>query len=336
MKAIHAIAVLLVCGAAHAQSAEDRAAAQALFDEGLRLHNEGNHAAACPKFEASLKRYDGLGTRGKLAECYEKSGRVASAWAAYREVAVLARKAGEATREQVASERAKQLEARLPYLVVEVPEAARVPGLRVERNGELVDAGAFGARVAVDPGKYRIVASAEGYTPWNGEVAIAESESQRVAIPALTKLPPEETAPSPVPAPSQNSSQPEPEAPLEQPAPSPLKTVGLVAAGVGVASLTVGAYFGLRANSEWNSAFDDGHCGSNNVCTAEGQDLTDSARSAAVLANIFVGAGVVLVGGGAALYFTAPSERPKTTARGLRVSPGVGAGGLGMSFSGRF
>ena len=66
----------------------------------------------------------------------------------------------------------------------------------------------------------------------------------------------------------------------------------------------VGGYFGLRASSKWNSAFDDGHCNSNNECTREGQDLTDSARSAAVLANVFVGAGVVLVGGGAALYFT--------------------------------
>ncbi|HMR10822.1 MAG TPA: hypothetical protein PKA88_33825, partial [Polyangiaceae bacterium] len=98
----------------------------------------------------------------------------------------------------------------------------------------------------------------------------------------------------------------------------------------------VGGYFGLRANSKWNSAFDDGHCKSNNVCTAEGQDLTDSARSAAVLANIFVGAGVVLVGGGAALYFTAPSQQPRAAARGLHVSPGVGADGLGMSLSGRF
>ncbi len=329
MRTVRILAGLLLCGTAQAQTAEDRAAAQALFDEGIRLLDGGDHAAACPKLEASLKRYDGLGTRGKLAECYEKAGRVASAWAAYREVAVLARKAGEATREQVASERASKLEARLPYLVIDVPGTARVPGLRVQRDGDVVDEGAFGVRVAVDPGIHRIAASAEGHEAWSREVSAAEGQSQRVEIPLLTKR---AAARAPRPQPEVVPAAPEQR---PEPAPNALKSVGLVTAGVGVVGLAVGGYFGLRASSKWNSAFDDGHCNSNNECTREGQDLTDSARSAAVLANVFVGAGVVLVGGGAALYFTAPASQRRTS-RAIRVSPGVGADTLGMSLLGRF
>ena len=96
--------------AARAASPQDKAAAQALFDEGMKQFKAGNFKEACPKFEASLARFEGLGTRGKLAECYEKVGKVASAWAAYREVAVYAKRAGDKRREQVAEDRAKQLE----------------------------------------------------------------------------------------------------------------------------------------------------------------------------------------------------------------------------------
>src|SRR5438105_15351955 len=80
---------------AYAQAASAQAEGRVLFDEGARLLNEGKLDEACPKLEASLRRYAGLGTRGKLAECYEKSGRTASAWAMYEQVAALATKAGD-------------------------------------------------------------------------------------------------------------------------------------------------------------------------------------------------------------------------------------------------
>ena len=103
---------------AHAQDAQAQAAGRALFNEGVALFNKGDFEAACPKFEASLKQFPGIGTRGKLAECYEKLGRYASAYQAYREVAQLATRSGDPAREQVASERAKSLEPKLSYVTV--------------------------------------------------------------------------------------------------------------------------------------------------------------------------------------------------------------------------
>src|SRR5580698_3214939 len=82
-------------GEALAQNAPDQAEARTLFDDGVRLFKAGDFPAACSKLGASYHLFAGIGTRGKLAECYEKVGRTASAWAMYREVAALAGKPGD-------------------------------------------------------------------------------------------------------------------------------------------------------------------------------------------------------------------------------------------------
>src|SRR5690349_506197 len=99
------LALCLATSFAQAQSGAENAAAQALFDEGQSLFKANDFAAACPKFEASLAKFDGLCTRGKLAECYEKVARFASAWAMWREVGVLAKKVNDEKRQQIAEER---------------------------------------------------------------------------------------------------------------------------------------------------------------------------------------------------------------------------------------
>ena len=129
---------------ARAQDAQTQAMGRALFNEGVALFNKGDYEAACPKFEASLKHYPGLGTRGKLAECYEKQGHFASAWAVYREVAQLATRSGDPTREQIANERAKALEPKLSYVTVAVSAANDIPGLVVKRNGREVERSKLG------------------------------------------------------------------------------------------------------------------------------------------------------------------------------------------------
>src|SRR5687768_11961206 len=106
---------------AKAASPSEIAAAQALFDDARRLINEGRFPEACPKLEESQRLDPAWGTLINLADCYEKTGRTATAWTQYMEVAAGAEQSGQADRARVASERARQLESRLSKLSVVVP-----------------------------------------------------------------------------------------------------------------------------------------------------------------------------------------------------------------------
>ncbi|MFO0548447.1 MAG: hypothetical protein U0271_08680 [Polyangiaceae bacterium] len=113
---------------AAAQSSEERAQAQALFDSALKAVDKGNDAEGCPKFEAAFALYASPSTMIQIARCHERAGRVASAWAAYRRVSTLLSEAGSPERrkalEESSNERAAALEPRLPRLKITFAGAA--------------------------------------------------------------------------------------------------------------------------------------------------------------------------------------------------------------------
>src|SRR5262249_13171001 len=83
-------------------SASDKAAAEALFDQGVRLMKQNSFADACPKLEESERIDPAVGTLLYLGECYERVGKTASAWATFREAASLASTSNQADRARVA------------------------------------------------------------------------------------------------------------------------------------------------------------------------------------------------------------------------------------------
>ncbi len=116
--------------------ADDRAAAQQLFQQGKELMRAGSFAEACPKFEAAEKFSATPGVRLNLAECWVKLGRTASAWGKYDEALLMAERGGDKAAAAVASAGKAALEPQLVYLTVAVGDPARVPGLEVHRDGE--------------------------------------------------------------------------------------------------------------------------------------------------------------------------------------------------------
>ena len=98
-----ALCVCLLPGIATAQST-NKAAADALFNEGKRLMGEGKFAEACPKFKDSQAADPAVGTQLNLARCYKKAGLTASAWSEYRSAAAAARTAGQSKREEFCEE----------------------------------------------------------------------------------------------------------------------------------------------------------------------------------------------------------------------------------------
>lgn len=276
--------------------ADDATEARRLFDQGVALLAEKRDAEACPLFERSLATFPGNGTRGKLAECYERVGRVASAWRTYREVARVAAEAGDTVRYGIAEERAQALAPRLGHLVV-VPPVEPPRSFVVERDGVAVTT--FGEPVPTDAGVLTISASAPGYRTATVRVRVVDGQVTRFDVPRLQK---EGAPPKRV------------DVVAAAPAPPPPRRAGAwrmpVAAGLaggGVLAVGIGSVLALSAKGTYDDAFDGGHCDRvSRACDAAGQDATDRARSRATAGTVLFVAGAALAAGGVVLYLTSP------------------------------
>lgn len=313
-----ALAVALGASPGFAQTPADKVTAEALFEEAKALMAAGKTAEACAKLEESLRLDPGMAAQFRLGECYEKLGRLASAWATYGEVASAAGAAGMTEREKFARDKVAAIKPRLATLTVVVPDAiAATPGLTIERDGKAIGQAQWGSAVPVDPGPHRVVASAPGRAPWSKQVDVqGEATATRIDVPMLAEA--RGSAQQPV-APM----TPEPESSVQGP-------VGLVIGGVGVAAMAVGVGLGFAAKSKYDDT--EGHC-VGSFCDDEGLQATDSARTQGTAATIvFVVGAAALVGGGV-IWLTAPSSDggdPPAQARGAPLRVGITAGGLAL------
>jgi serine/threonine-protein kinase len=323
-----------------AQDASGKAAAEALFENGVQLMKAGRFSEACPKLETSQRVDPGVGTLLYLAECYERLGRTASAWATFREAESLARAANQMDRARTALARAQKLEPDLAYLTVNVSSDARVEGLVVRRGAVNVLPELFGVASPVDPGTIEIEAGAAGYRRWTVQVKVAAREKDVVTVP---KLEPDPNAEAPPVAPVSvgAAAAPPPTSPESAPQTSPkdepsrsgtTRTVAYVLGGVGIVGIGVGSYFGLRAMSKNKDS--EALCDEQNVCN-DGQALvlTDEARDAATISNIGFAVGGAALATGIVL-FVISSGSDETQA--LRIAPTVAHNGGGLSIAGRF
>ena len=184
-------AALAVATAAPTASADDSAAAQALFDQAKKALAAHDYSEACPKLEESYKLQEALGTLLNLADCYERAGKLASAWSKFLEVATKARANGQAQRARIGRDRAAALAPKLSNLVVEVPPTSRVQALEIRRDGTGVGEAEWGAVIPADAGAHVIEASAPGRKPWSQTVAVSTgATTARTSVPELTLLPP--------------------------------------------------------------------------------------------------------------------------------------------------
>lgn len=162
----YALALLLVASRAHA----DEATATAAYKQAEELAKQGKWADACPLYEASYHADPKLGALLHAADCQEKIGHTATAWAQFNDAIELAHKTGD-NREDLARRRATALEPRLAKLHLAPPKQL-IPGLVVKRDGSDITV-LVGTDIPLDPGDHVITATAPGYQDFTKTVNVS-------------------------------------------------------------------------------------------------------------------------------------------------------------------
>jgi hypothetical protein len=298
---------LATCVAALSQGravrAEDRAAAQLLFDQGKTLMAEGKLGEACQKFEASAQLSQTPGVRLNLVDCWSAMGRSASAWSMSEEALGLAERSGDEPAAVAARQRRDALQKQLTYLAVAVSPEAALPGLEIARDGQRMLAAEWGMPVPVDPGPHTISALAPGRMPW--------SSTPTVAAPGMTV-----TVTVPVLVGASDSL----------PRTHGTRTIGLVVAGVGVVGLAVGSALAIDAASKKSTY--ERHEGPGGQCAdLTCQTASHDAYRAGTWSTVAFAAGGAACAAGAFLWLYAP-------AASTGVAPAVGPRTAGLAIRG--
>jgi hypothetical protein len=311
--------------------ADPQAEAVVLFDQGIKDMKAGRLEKACAELQASLQLVKDSGTKGALARCHGRAGRVASAWLLWRELADTAPTAE--LRADAAAQAAK-LERRLPRYTVKL--AGPTPGLTVQINGRDVAAVDVLVAVPIDPGTVSVTASGRAgdrvaTRTWSHDYTAVEGETLAIEIPVLEPLPvarPDKPVTPIKPA--------EPDHSAEIAASRHRRHVlALVLGGVAVGAGAGGAVFGLDAQSKYSDAKrlcggQIDRCAPGNVAAA--QSRVDASRRSAKLADGLIGGAGAAAIAAVIVWVTAPSLETRPVA----VAPSVGDHSLGLVVGGAF
>jgi hypothetical protein len=314
--------------------AGDEALADSLFQEGQAAMGRQDYKAACDAFAASHKADPAPGTLVNLGICNEKQGKIASAWSAFNGARELAVQKGQTERASAAKGEADRL---LPNVQkVQFALNGTYDGLVVKRDGETVPNEALRFPVAIDPGKHHLDVSANGkkaraidfeITP----IASGGKALESVEVGTLEDAPRETT---------QGASFDHTAAP-DATEGSSRRTTGLIVAGAGllVAAASIGFFVVGGSEDDKKGGFSprpDGTCTESfdpNQCTSGFGSHDDAAKGDRLLGIVTLGTGLVAVGVGAYLFFTAP--KAQKTGRPTVVptfAPAYAGASLGMAF----
>ncbi len=345
MATVLGLLVLAAPRAGHAQSAAS-AAAEELFQEGRRDFEAHDWEGASAKLTASLRLEPAVGTLISLAECDEARNHLAAARQHWLEAADLAEAKSDVLRRGAfARQRFAAVDLRVPRLLVRLAPSA--PPDTVFQCDGVALTGALNIALLVDPGAHAVVVVAPGHEARLYDVALAEGQySVLVVEPGGAVQPPPAPRPSAPVAPATASSMaPAGAAPATslsivsgavRPGETPSSRWGagtrrtvayVVVGGAGLVGGGAGAYFGLRAFSEWSAAKAD--CRLNCVpgSTAQGEQA-EAGRLADLSTVAFSVAGMALVTA-AVLWITAPDRSAR-----FAVGPAIDRRAAGFAVHG--
>jgi hypothetical protein len=221
-----------------------------------------------------------------------------------------------------------ELEPKIPKLSIAVmPEAMRLPGIEVKRDGVLVPPSEWGSAIPVDPGPHTVTAWAPGRKPFLKSVDLrGDGAAASVVISGIDMDP------------AVKGGGDDASKPAARPAPAKSEDGGfgtqhkiaLVTGGLGLAAMGVGTAFGLKAAGAKSDS--DAHC-DGNICTDEGIRIRDEGIDAGNLSTAFFIGGGAAAAAGVVLFLTAPLGGRAKSEVGVTS---VTVGPLGGAIRGRF
>lgn len=299
-------------------SAGDAATAREQLKVGYTLAQEGKCEAAVPHLRESLRLDPKAITLINLADCEEKTGKLADAMGHWVDARSRAQAEGARPIEEEAEKRANALEPRLARLtIVLAPTAPK--DVVVERDGVVLGSPSLGIPLPVDPGPHSIVVRAKGRADGAMQITLGEGEAKRIEVDAGTSTGAAAAGTST----TSTRGDAQRRASL-----SPLVFVGFGVAGAGVA---LGAVTGMMALNAASNAKDA--CPVPASCDAQTVDDVEKGRTMGTISTIgFIVAGV---GAGVGVYGLLASPKSSSKPRtGSKL--GVSVTGSSVSLAGSF
>ena len=316
-------------------SADAPAQPKGAFEKAQADLDAGRYEEACKTLKQLYREDPRPGTLYRIAKCYDKWGRIATAAVHYDDylttfgqLSDLEQKA-ERDNEEEASARREALEKRIPKVVLKVPRDA--PGTtRVLRKpleeGPLVQV-AIGVPLLIDPGEHVLTTEIPGRVSMFTKFTLREGENRIVDV----NIPPED----------KNGGNPTKTAKPLQPVPSLMPSLdpGISArrvaaytlGGIGAVGILGGVVTGVITWTQKEPI--EKNCRSTKdygvVCNTTGQGAKDTAAITGLISSVLFPVGVAALGTGAILYFTEPppskfgSAEPKIRI-GATMGPSAG------------
>ncbi len=295
-------------------TAEQRSAAQKMFEAGDELYEGGRYDEAARAFRASYGVISSPNSRLMLARSLRDAGQLVEAFVEYQGTIADANASGGRYDEALTSATAEvqAVRAKLAFVEVNAASASQADELRLgSRSVSLSGA----TEVPVEPGEVTVGLFRSGNAVLTETVALAAGDHHTVGTgrsgPAAApkdgakpkRAPRSEPLTPPEPAPEPNST---------------LRTGAYVAGGVGIAGLASFGVLGLLARGKRDSLDDACPQG---TCPRSSSDDIDQGRLYQTLANVGLGIGVLGLAAGTTLFVLSSPDTPESAALRVELGP---------------
>jgi hypothetical protein len=353
-------AVLLLSRGAFAQASTPLEEADRAFAEGRALLGRNAVAEACAQFAKSYELVPRPGTELNLAVCLEQMGTLPSAAAHFEHALGDARRDGRKDREDLATKHLAALQPKLAWLTFQV-EGTAPNGLVVRVDGaKLPDSSAMnGSALPLLPGRHVVTADAPGRAPYRAELTLSAGSKQDFMLPALSQ----KSAAAPSTEPHQvteraglSAHEAQPSRPaagrarearaLGEPDRQRVRDPSAVSIGLlsaGTISLAIGTVFGAKAMSAGSelSRTCPGQVCATGAQLERARQLLSQGKTDALVADIGLPVGVLLVAGGSLFWLTQRSETQahdptRSALAGLELWSNAKRGCVGASLGGNW